>query len=68
MNDDDEKKRFSDFAKNWLSCKSRQINFEYFGTSEVVFAKSEKNPIPSFFSKKNYFGFPLIFFLQGNSL
>ena len=45
--DDDEKKRFFFFAENWLSCSSRLINFEYFGTSEVVFAKSEKNPIPS---------------------
>ena len=34
---------------------------------DVLFAKSEKNPIPSFFRKKITLDFSL-FFLQGNSL
>ena len=45
--------------------KERKINFPVWGKFDVLFAKSEKNPIPSFFSKKNYFGFPFIFFYKG---
>ena len=42
----DQKSSFN-FAENWLRWSSGQINFEFFGTLEVFFAKSEKNPISS---------------------
>ena len=58
-------KKFFFFAETWLNCSSREINLPVLGKFDVLFAKSEKNPIPSFFSKKNYFGFPLIFFYKG---
>ena len=54
-----------DFAENWLRCSSRKINLPVLGKFDIFFAKSEKNPILSFFSKKNYFGFPFIFFYKG---
>ena len=63
MNDDP--KRFFFFAENRLNCISRKINLPVSGKYDVLFAKSEKNPIPSFFSKKNYFGFLFIFFYKG---
>merc|ERR1712121_583311 len=58
-------KRFFNFSETLHSCSSRKINFRLLGKFDVSFAKSEKNPIPSFFSKKNYFGFPFIFFYKG---
>ena len=42
----DQKSSFN-FAENWLRWSSGQINFKFFGTLEVFFAKSEKNPISS---------------------
>ena len=62
------KKKFFNFAETLHTDSSKQINLPVLGKFDVLFAKSEKNPIPSFFSKKNYFGFLFIFFLQGNSL
>jgi len=42
-----DQKSSSNLSENWLRWSSGQINFEFFGTLEVFFAKSEKNPISS---------------------
>ena len=38
---------FADFAENLLRWSSEKINFELFGTLELLVGKLEKNPIPS---------------------
>ena len=79
-----EEKKVFFFAETWLSCSSRKINLPVLGKFDVLFAKSEKNPIPSlkigkfdfkktllerpFFRKKITLDFSSIFILQGNSI
>ena len=60
------KKKFFNFAETWHTDSSKQINLPVLGKFDVLFAKSEKNPIPSFFSKKKLLW--IFFFIQGNSL